>query len=1685
MARRKLQKKTIQPRRIIFGFITASFLLYPIFVLATMYAPGETLNPDCAPGTPSCGVTAPAVSGSNSDITSINGLTTPLSAAQGGTGTSTYAVGDLLFASSTSELGVLHIGTTGKFLKSNGTSIVWDSIPGGDLLAANNLSELTSTSSARSNLGLVIGTNVQAYNTGLSDIAGLSLTSGNFIVSDGANWMVQSSSTVKTTLGLGNVENTALSTWGGTTSITSLGTIATGTWQGTVIASGYLGLNVMLENENISLLTNDTGFVTTTGARDALSSSAIGLSYATSTGVFTLTSGYNIPLTASTTNWNNFYDTPSTAIALGTGLAWNNNTIQAGSGYNIPLTASTTNWNSAYNTVTASSTSWTTAFDWGNHASAGYLTTETDPIWMAASSSYLATTTAASTYLSQVNAVATYLSLADWNTTSTLPASILTSSLTQVGTIATGTWQGTAIASGYLGLNVMLEGENISLLNNNLGFVTTTGARDAISSGALGLTYTTSTGQFTLTSGYNIPLNASTTNWNNFYDTPSTSIALGTGLTWSSNTIQASAGYNIPLTASTTNWNSAYDTVTASSTSWTSAFDWGNHASAGYLVASSNLADIGNSSTARTNLGLGTLAIQDASAVALTGGTLDGIMIGSSNSSTAQFTNVTSTNITYTGSLKSSLTPGSMLFVDANGVLSENNSNFYFDSSGLRLAIGTSTFQSTNPTLEVKGVSELQSRVIAGRDITAAGWQTAYSVWAFSAERAVIAKNNTTGKIGYLAEGGTQGLFMGTAGRSIVFDGRTQAGTTQFDQASGYGTIHLDGVADFNNAAVTYRGFQYNFIDTASAAGSLIMDLQKSGTSQFVVRKDGNVGINTSTPNYKLSIAGISSVASSSLYIYPSTDGTSERAALSLDNWEVGQDYSSNGTKNFYIKDTASSTARFFIDKAGNIGIGTTAPSSSIHLTSGSFTQTIGSNPTIVGSNVDNTNLNGAQGVYVSGDYAYVVNRDDDSLRIIDITSPGTPLIIGGVQSSSTLNGAHDVVVSGKYAYVVNSYDNSLRVIDVSDPWLPSIVGGIKDDTNLSGVRSIYLSGKYAYVVSDTDSSMRIIDISNPTSPFLVGGIQDAVNLSFAYAVAVSGDYAYVVSFDDDSLRVIDVSDPTTPSIVGGVKNASTLNGAQNIYISGKYAYVVNYYDASMRIIDISDPTFPLIVGGIKDATYLAYPTSVYVSGGYAYVNNSLGSTLRIIDVSDPLAATHAVVGSLQNSTLMNGINDIFVSGKYAYVASLTSDSLAIVDLTGIEAPTANIGNILTNNLEVSDSFTVDNDTYLGNGLVVGGRSLFNGAMSIAGGLTLHSNTTSTIGQDALVSLKFDHNTTTMWTMALDKTDNNLYIADTSTNFGVYLTQGSAGGWSTFSDERLKENVMELNVLDRIDNYRAVSFDWKSNGSHDIGAIAQELYKIFPEAVTVGSDVLRDGNRGAWGIQYAKLGALALEGVKELKQELDAYNALILSGNINDFLAQANQNNTLSFAKDVSFTKHVSFGKDTVGSTLIQAGEDGVRVAFDQPYDTPPIVNLTLASDATLDTYFVDSVDTESFTIRIRPSVSQDIMVNWSAFGQVSMDTVAPSSAPTVINASGQTGTEDSLTDIANNYLTDHGLTVDGTTTSSTASIGNTTTNTSSTVENNATSTPEPVSTPVVDPPPTQTEDVIPIVPPSSTTSSP
>ena len=66
------------------------------------------------------------------------------------------------------------------------------------------------------------------------------MADNEFLKVDGTKIEGRSTSEVKTDLSLNNVENTALSTWAGSSNITTVGSISAGEWGGTAIADGYI-----------------------------------------------------------------------------------------------------------------------------------------------------------------------------------------------------------------------------------------------------------------------------------------------------------------------------------------------------------------------------------------------------------------------------------------------------------------------------------------------------------------------------------------------------------------------------------------------------------------------------------------------------------------------------------------------------------------------------------------------------------------------------------------------------------------------------------------------------------------------------------------------------------------------------------------------------------------------------------------------------------------------------------------------------------------------------------------------------------------------------------------------------------------------------------------------------------------------------------------------------------------------------------------------------------------------------------------------------------------------------------------------------------------------------------------------------------------------------------------------------
>jgi len=119
-------------------------------------------------------------------------------------------------------------------------------------------------------------------------------------------------------------------------------------------------------------------------------------------------------------------------------------------------------------------------------------------------------------------------------------------------------------------------------------------------------------------------------------------------------------------------------------------------------------------------------------------------------------------------------------------------------------------------------------------------------------------------------------------------------------------------------------------------------------------------------------------------------------------------------------------------------------------------------------------------------------------------------------------------------------------------------------------------------------------------------------------------------------------------------------------------------------------------------------------------------------------------------------------------------------------------------------------------------------------------------------------------------TDN---VASTTTTTGTLVVTGGVGisgqmtatTVSETSSIAFKQNVMPLtNALDAILKLVGVTYDRKDGETkNEVGLIAEEVYKVAPNLVTLDAD----GN--PYGLYYTKITAYLIESIKSLKQELD------------------------------------------------------------------------------------------------------------------------------------------------------------------------------------------------------------------------
>ena len=354
-------------------------------------------------------------------------------------------------------------------------------------------------------------------------------------------------------------------------------------------------------------------------------------------------------------------------------------------------------------------------------------------------------------------------------------------------------------------------------------------------------------------------------------------------------------------------------------------------------------------SAARTNLGLGTIATQNANSVAITGGAIDGTPIGATTPSTGKFTTLQTTgNVTVGGNLTVS---GTTTTVNAQNLSISDNLIYLNEGStnsnpdiGFAANYNDGTYRHTGffrdatdgywkvfknytPEPDASIYIDTSHASFALADIQAANF------------RGALVGNATTAST--LAGTPTINGVTFNGGSNITITSNTTNTLTIGDGLSGTsfnGSAAVTIAADSTiarRADVTYVGTTSIALNRASAAQTLtgINGLTAVGTNQSITLTPtgtGGVGIGTSSPNELLSIGYID--GSYGRIEFRSASYARQAIIEGVDDASGG-----NGHLAIYTRNSGSVFERLRVASNGNIGVGTTNPTTKFHISGGSL----------------------------------------------------------------------------------------------------------------------------------------------------------------------------------------------------------------------------------------------------------------------------------------------------------------------------------------------------------------------------------------------------------------------------------------------------------------------------------------------------------------------------------------------------------------------------------------------------------------------------------------------------------------------------------------------------------------------------------------------------------------------------
>lgn len=755
-------------------------------------------------------------------------------------------------------------------------------------------------------------------------------------------------------------------------------------------------------------------------------------------------------------------------------------------------------------------------------------------------------------------------------------------------------------------------------------------------------------------------------------------------------------------------------------------------------------------------------------------------------------------------------TAGSVVFAGASGVYTQDNANLFWDNTNGRLGIGTSSPEGVFHVQYTGGGAAIVRRYSTDANAANVNLQKSRGT---SASPTIVASGDIIGNLSFQGYDGS--AFRTAAAIYGEVDGTP--GSTDMPGRLTFLTS-LDGSATpTERMRITNAG--YVGIGTSAPSSSQILTLSSSGTATPANGGLAGLGI----INTDVTASGTTGILGN----LTDPGGTGRHAgaiAFGKDGtWTTGSAYP--GNIQFWTRpnSTASEAERMRIDSSGNVGIGTGAPASLLHVKQSSDAIEVYPSGTWAGRVINAADAAGYNGLVVGNRWAstnsWVVdfgsiygNNSGTWSSYYKIDGVGQSIWGSGPAGTERMR----LDTSGNFGIGTSSPGSKLDVVAQDairatgfQPFLT-----LRDSSDSNKGSRIQTASAITIFYNDTTGGGTYTERMRINSSGFVGIGTSAPQVGLH------------VSFADQSTNRVRLQN--TGSGGGNFDIIGGLAGASNAGLS--FFDVTNsatrmYIDSSGNVgIGTSSPANLLEVRGAVTTTFSPNVYNTVLTGTSSATSGNAGCGISFRGYT----------------TGTSGISDLaFISG----IKENTTDT--------------NYAGALIFGTRTNGS---------------GGGSFERMRITSAGYLLV--GTTTTLGGNT--SNEFKTTTAGSWPLTLNANDRGLLIRQSAASSGIYAYFEYNGGtnngqisWSggttsytTTSDARVKKNIVDApDAGALIDAIKVRSWDFKVDDMHwRYGMVAQELLPVAPEAVTVPED-----EEMMMGVDYAKLVPMLIKEVQSLR----------------------------------------------------------------------------------------------------------------------------------------------------------------------------------------------------------------------------